>query len=58
MSRATDLYYTGEYEFEFMAIDKAIELKPDLAEAWNSKGVVLSDLDRHEEPHKVHIKNC
>jgi tetratricopeptide (TPR) repeat protein len=31
---ATDHYYKGRYEEALKALEKAIELKPDLARAW------------------------
>jgi tetratricopeptide (TPR) repeat protein len=49
MSRATDLYYKRAYEVALIALNKAIELKPDLADAWSNKGVTLGKLDRKEE---------
>ena len=49
MSRATDHYYNGDYELALIALDKAIDLKPDDANAWTNKGVALESLGRHEE---------
>jgi tetratricopeptide (TPR) repeat protein len=31
------------------SFDKALELKPDLHEAWNNRGNALNDLGRWEE---------
>ena len=42
-------YRRGEYELALKAMDKAIELKPDFADAWNNRGVALDKLGRHEE---------
>jgi tetratricopeptide (TPR) repeat protein len=49
INRGNDFYYKDEYEFALYSYEKAIELKPDDAEAWYNKGVALSDLERHEE---------
>ena len=56
MSRANDHYYKGAYELALIALDKAIELKPDHAKAWSNKGVVLENLGRHEEALEAHEK--
>lgn len=47
--RGTDLYYKGQYDLALKAFEKAIELKPDFAEAWNNKGILLGKLDRDGE---------
>lgn len=39
----------GEYEKAIIALNKAIELNPDLAEAWNNKGISLNNLNKSEE---------
>jgi Flp pilus assembly protein TadD len=36
--------------------DKAIELKPDCADAWNNKGVTLQRLEEYEEARKCYGK--
>jgi len=55
-SRATDLYFKGKYELAIKAIEKAIELKPDYADAWYNKGVALKDLGRYDEALKANEK--
>ncbi|MDA0525231.1 tetratricopeptide repeat protein [Methanococcoides alaskense] len=49
-------YYKNEYEKSLKAINKALDLNPDDAEAWNNKGVTLGDLGRHEEALEAHNK--
>ena len=39
----------GRYEEAIAAYAKAIEINPQLAEAWNNKGVVLGWSGRYEE---------
>ncbi len=46
---ATDFYYKGEFDRAIDALDKAIELKPDFAEAWYNKGITFSVMGRVEE---------
>ena len=36
--RAIGYYVSEEYEDAIECFDKAIEIKPDFADAWNSKG--------------------
>ena len=55
-NRATDFYFKGKYELAIKAIEKAIELKPDYAEAWSNKGVALGKLGRHDEELKAYEK--
>jgi len=55
-NRATDLYFKGKYELAIKAIEKAIELKPDYADAWYNKGVALKDLGRYDEALKANEK--
>jgi len=54
--RANDLYYKGKYEEALAAYEKAIELKPDYAEAWDNKGVTLGKLGRNEKALEAHEK--
>ncbi|MCZ7380210.1 MAG: tetratricopeptide repeat protein [Candidatus Methanoperedens sp.] len=56
IQRGNDLYYKGKYELAFKAFEKAIELKPDDAEAWSNKGAALGKLKRLEEALKAHEK--
>jgi tetratricopeptide (TPR) repeat protein len=46
---ATDHYYKGEFDRAIDALEKAIELKPDFAEAWYNKGITFSVMGRVEE---------
>lgn len=56
LNRGFDLYNKGKYKLALEAFDKAIELKPDYAEAWNNKGWALSALGRNEEALKAYDK--
>ncbi|WP_103668775.1 tetratricopeptide repeat protein [Pseudanabaena sp. BC1403] len=38
-----------KYEEAITAYDKALQIKPDLLEAWNLRGIALRQLDRSEE---------
>ena len=49
LTRGNNLFYQKKYSLALAAINKAIELKPDFAWAWTNKGVVLGELNRHEE---------
>ena len=40
---------SGSYEEALRAIDKALELNPDVSTAWYNKGVALDNLGRYEE---------
>ncbi|NQE52135.1 Photosystem I assembly protein Ycf3, partial [ANME-1 cluster archaeon GoMg3.2] len=55
-NRGVALDDLGRYEEALKAIDKAIVLKPDYAEAWNNRGVALDDLGRYEEALKAFDK--
>jgi tetratricopeptide (TPR) repeat protein len=37
------------YEEALESCERAIELQPDYASAWNNKGIVLNELGRYEE---------
>jgi tetratricopeptide (TPR) repeat protein len=39
----------GNYEEAIKCYDKAIEIEPNNAEAWNNKGIVLGRLSNYEE---------
>ena len=41
------LYNQSKYDEALQALDKAIELKPDYADAWLFEGMALSSLDRY-----------
>ena len=56
MNRGHALYYKGKYYLALEAYEKAIELKPDYAEAWNNKGFALGELDRNDEALKAYEK--
>ena len=55
-NRGFDLYYKGKYDLALKAYEKAIELKPDYADAWTNKGVTLDELGRYEEALKAYEK--
>ena len=46
------LYEQGKYEDALECYDRAIELDPDFADAWNIRGLVLHYLGREEEAQK------
>ena len=43
------LYDLGRYEEAIVSYDKALEIKPDLHEAWYNRGIALGNLGRLEE---------
>ncbi|MGB7442146.1 MAG: tetratricopeptide repeat protein [Coleofasciculaceae cyanobacterium] len=43
------LYQLGQYEEALASYEKALEIKPDLHEAWYNRGVALYKLGRYEE---------
>ncbi len=47
--KAATFYYTGDFQACLNVVNSIITLKPDDAEAWNSKGAALFDLGRKEE---------
>ena len=49
-------YNLARYEEVIKHFDKAIEQKPDYADAWNNKGNALNDLTRYEELIKCYDK--
>jgi len=49
-------FYSGNYQKSLEYYEKAIELKPDLAEAWYNKGAALGNLGRHGEALKAFDK--
>ena len=55
-SRGVDFYYKGQYKLALKAFEKAIEIKPDYADAWNNKGAALYKLDRPDEALKAFEK--
>ena len=55
-NRGVDLYYKSQYGLALKALEKAIELKPDYADAWFGKGAALGKLGRHEETLKASEK--
>ena len=55
-NRGVDFYQRAEYELALKAFDKAIELKPDDADAGYNRGVTLGKLGRHEEALKAFDK--
>jgi tetratricopeptide (TPR) repeat protein len=56
LSRGDDFYQSNEYELALKAYDKAIELKPDYAEAWYNRGFLLGELGRYDEALKAYDK--
>ncbi len=51
--RGIDLFQKGKYEYSLQAFEKTLELRPDFAEAWHNKGVILTKLGRPGEAHKA-----
>ena len=51
-----DLYYKGKYELALEAFNKAIELKPNYANAWHNKGVTLGTLGRNDDALQAYNK--
>ncbi|MBD2204990.1 tetratricopeptide repeat protein [Calothrix sp. FACHB-168] len=43
------LYTVKEYEAAIASYDKALEIKPDLHEAWYNRGIALGNLGRYEQ---------
>ena len=39
---ATDHYYKGDFQLAIKSLDKAIEIKPDFAQAWYNKAITYS----------------
>ncbi len=59
MSKALLGFFLGKFnrlDEALKAFDKAIELKPDYADAWYNKGIVLSKLNRLDEALKAFDK--
>ena len=56
ISRGNSLYSKGKYDLALKGYEKAIELKPDYAEAWDNKGAALSKLKRYEDALEAHEK--
>ncbi len=50
------LFYMGRFEAAIETYDKAIKLKPDLAEAYNNKAVALRNLRKYDEAVKAYDK--
>lgn len=53
MNRAREAYLDNKFEDALKACEEAIRLKPDYADAWYNKGVVLSKLERFEDALKA-----
>lgn len=51
--RGIDLFQKGKYEYSLQAFEKTLELRPDFAEAWHNKGLVLTKLGRAGDAHKA-----
>jgi tetratricopeptide (TPR) repeat protein len=47
--RGLNFYYKGDYNLALKSFEKAIELKPDYAEAWYNKGLILMRLRKDKE---------
>src|SRR5271157_977260 len=50
------LYGLGKYNEVIQACDKAIQLKPDDAEAYNNKGLALDGLNKYDEAIQAYDK--
>ena len=48
-NKGVDLYGQSKYDEAINAFDEAIKIDPNLAEAWNNKGLVLKVLGRTTE---------
>ncbi len=55
-SRGNAFYHLDRKEEAVIAYNKALEIKPDLHEAWYNKGVALNDLGREEEAIEAYEK--
>jgi tetratricopeptide (TPR) repeat protein len=49
IDKGIDLVNLGEFDDAIIAFDKAIELDPGCASAWNEKGLALYNLDKINE---------
>jgi len=54
--KGTIFYQLNRHEEALEAYEKAIELKPDYAEAWTTKGTIFHQLNRHEEALEAYEK--
>ena len=55
-NRGDDFYYKEKYDLALKTYEKAIELKPDYAEAWSNKSFALAKLGRFDEALKASEK--
>ncbi|NJL43417.1 MAG: tetratricopeptide repeat protein, partial [Pseudanabaena sp. SU_2_4] len=49
LNRGDSLYEQGRYQEALVYYDRAIQLKPDYAHAWNKRGNTLNELKRYQE---------
>jgi FOG: TPR repeat len=49
LNKGNDLYASKKYEEAIAAYEKAIQFKPDHANAWNNRGAALVELKRYDE---------
>ena len=49
MGKATVTYYAGDHQKTLALLENITAIAPDIYEAWYNKGVILGNLDRHDE---------
>ncbi len=49
MGKATVTYYAGEYQKSLVLLENIAAITSDIYEVWYNKGIILGNLDRHEE---------
>ncbi|NJL43415.1 MAG: tetratricopeptide repeat protein [Pseudanabaena sp. SU_2_4] len=49
LDRGISLFEQKRYQEAIASLDKAVQIKPDFAEAWNNRGIALNELKRYDE---------